>query len=162
MAKTGCACKQALAVMLVFLSILLSSCATAPEGNGAPREHWGGQLNGMIEAELAFFLTPAAEGQADRAVNGNFAGNIVSVAGGHGSGTMNGSIKGRVENGVFKARLSGFAKVSAGSATIIGQMTGRSTDAHALGDWTLDARSSEGVYRFSGQWRAARRGQDQN
>ncbi len=135
---------------------LLSGCASTPKVQGTEGELWIGKLSGMIDADLDMYFSLVEEEEDTYQVKGNFQGEIGSVAGGHGSGTMQGVIKGKIVKGAVDIRMRGNATVSEGSAAITGKMAGSLSNTQAFGSWNIDARSSEGSHRFSGEWRAAK------
>jgi hypothetical protein len=87
-------------------------------------------------------------------VKGTFEGDIGSVSGGYGSGTMKGKIEGKVKDGIFNVRFSGHANVTGGLATIDGKMIGTLSKTQAFGTWIIVARDDERTYEFSGEWSA--------
>ncbi|MGI9569773.1 MAG: hypothetical protein ACR2PH_08570, partial [Desulfobulbia bacterium] len=57
--------------------------------------------------------------------------------------------------GIFNVRMSGYANVSAGSATLDGKMIGTLSKTQAFGTWNITATDIEGTsYVFSGEWSA--------
>lgn len=142
-------------MLLIFYG--MTGCAAAPNGRETQGEPWTGELTGMIDADLEMFISRFEEGGDAYLVKGTFEGDIGRVAGGYGSGTMRGAIKGEVRDGRFNVGINGRATVTEGSARITGQMKGTLSNPEASGTWTIDAHSSEGTYSFSGAWRAQKR-----
>jgi hypothetical protein len=133
----------------------LSGCASTQVEQGTDWEPWIGELTGMIDADLKMFFSRFEEEKDVYVVKGNFKGDIGRVSGDYGSGTMNAEIKGQVKDGIFNVRMGGYAKVSAGSATIEGKMIGTLSKTQAFGTWNITATDTEGThYEFSGEWSA--------
>jgi|GEM_PF-2390687 len=137
---------------------LLSGCASTSEVQGTEGELWMGKLTGMVDADLKLYFSRIEEDEATYLVKGHFSGEIDNVAGGHGSGRMSGVIAGQVKEGKIDVRMRGTATVSEGSASITGKMAGALSNTQAFGSWNIDARSSEGSHRFSGEWHADKTG----
>jgi hypothetical protein len=155
MNKTTLFLKPAILFMLPFTLFFLSGCASTQTEQGTDWETWVGELTGMIDADLKMFFSQFEEEQDAYLVKGTFKGDIGSVSGEFGSGTMSGDIKGKVKDGIFNVGIRGRANVSAGSATIDGKMTGTLSKTQAFGTWHIIARDIEGtLYDFSGEWRA--------
>ena len=155
MKKTTLFLKLVMLFLLSFTLFFLSGCASTQDELGTGGEPWDGELTGMIDADLKMFFS-RFEGEKDvYLVKGNFKGKIGSVSGEYGSGTMNARIKGQVKDGIFNVRMSGYANVSAGSATIDGKMIGTLSKTQAFGTWNIIATDTEGtLYEFSGEWSA--------
>ena len=58
----------------------------------------------MVEADLKMFFSRSEEEQDVYFVRGAFSGDIETVAGGYGGGTMNSSLKGRIKDGIVDFR----------------------------------------------------------
>ena len=153
MNKTTLFLKLVTLLILPFTLFFLSGCASTQSEQGTDWEPWVGELTGMIEADLKMFFSRFEEEQDAYLVKGSFVGDIASVSGGYGSGTMNGKIEGKVKDGIFNVRMWGNASVTGGLATINGKMIGTLSKTQAFGTWNIDAQAEE-LYRFSGEWRA--------
>lgn len=155
MNKTTLFLKLVIVLILPLTFFSISGCATVPAEQGTDQEPWVGKLTGEIDADLKMFFLRLEEEQDIYVVQGTFKGNIERAAGGHGSGTMRGVIKGKVKDGIFNVGIRGRANVSAGSATIDGKMIGTLSKTQAFGTWHIIARDIEGtLYDFSGEWSA--------
>lgn len=137
-----------LITLIVTLSIL--GCASTQLVPGADTEKWIGKISGMAEGDLEFFIKQT-QGQGDfYSFTGPFVMNLKTTAGGYGSGTVTGHIKGKVNNGIMKARIFGHAQVEDGSSQISGKMIGTISKTQAFGTWRMEHR--EGSH--SGKWTA--------
>jgi hypothetical protein len=155
MNKTTLFLKLVILFILPFTLFFLSGCASTQVEQGTDWEPWIGELTGMIDADLKMFFSRFEEEKDVYVVKGNFKGDIGRVSGDYGSGTMNAEIKGQVKDGIFNVRMGGYAKVSAGSATIEGKMIGTLSKTQAFGTWNITATDTEGThYEFSGEWSA--------
>ena len=109
----------------------------------------------MVDADLKMFFSRFEEEKDVYLVKGTFKGDIASVSGEYGSGTMNGEIRGKVKDGIFNVRMGGNANVTAGQATIDGKIIGTLSKTQAFGTWNIIARDTDGtLYEFSGEWSA--------
>ncbi len=140
--------------ILPFALFFLSGCASTQAEQGTEWEPWVGELTGMVDADLKMFFSRFEEEKDVYLVKGTFEGDIRSISGGYGSGTMNAKIKGKVKDGIFNVRMWGIATVSDGSAIINGNMIGTLSKTQAFGTWIINARDDEGLYKFSGEWSA--------
>ena len=154
MNKTTLFLKLAILFMLPFTLFFLSGCASTQTEQGTDWETWGGELTGMVDANLKMFFSQLEEEKDVYLVKGTFKGDIGRVSGEYGSGRMNGEIKGKVKDGIFNVRIWGHANVTAGSATIDGKMIGTLSKTQAFGTWIIVARDDERTYEFSGEWSA--------
>ena len=146
--------KLGILLLLPLTFFFLSSCASTQTEKGTDWEPWVGEFSGMVDADLKMFFSRLEEEKGVYLVKGTFKGDIESVAGGYGSGTMTARIKGKVKDGVFNLSMSGFATVSEGRAMIDGKMIGTLSKTQAFGNWTIIARDDERTYDFSGDWSA--------
>ena len=71
-----------------------------------------------------------------------------TTAGGYASVTIRGRIKGAIENGRLKTKLSGSVDVEGALYRIAGEMTGSITGASASGTWKI--KHLEGMH--TGKW----------
>ncbi len=156
MTRTDSGLKFVLMILLPLMLVTLSGCATAPVERGSNWEPWSGKLSGMVDANLTMYFSRLEQEEGAFLVEGSFAGDIQDVAGGYGSGTMTGDIRGQVKDGIFNVRLRGHARVRAGSAAVEGKLLGTLSQTQAFGSWNLEARDSEETYRFSGEWKAGK------
>jgi hypothetical protein len=86
------------------------------------------------DLELLFKQT---QGQSDfYSVSGSFVMNLEKT-GGYGGGTATGQVKGKVKNGIMKAKISGVAQVEDGSAHISGEIIGTISKTKAFGTWRM-------------------------
>ena len=155
MNKTTLFLQLVILFILPFVLFFLSGCASTQDEQGTDWEPWAGELTGMIDADLNMFFSRFKEEKGAYLVKGGFKGEIGRVSGEYGSGKMNAEIKGQVKDGIFNVRMSGYANVSAGSATLDGKMIGTLSKTQAFGTWKIIARDSEGtLYNFSGEWSA--------
>lgn len=146
--------KPVAVVLIPLIFLLPSSCATTPAEQAADWEPWAGELTGMVDADLKLFFARVAEAENVHMVKGSFEGDIGRVAGGYGSGTMKGVIKGKVKDGIFNVRMRGRATVTEGSAAVTGKLVGTLSKTQAFGTWKIEAQDSEDTYHFSGEWSA--------
>jgi hypothetical protein len=154
MNKTTLFLKLVILFILPFTLFFLSGCASTQAEQGTEWEPWVGELTGMVDADLKMFFSRFEEEEDVYLVKGTFEGDIGSVSGGYGSGTMNAKIKGKVKDGIFNISMWGNATVSEGSAIINGKMIGTLSKTQAFGTWIINARDDEGLYQFSGEWSA--------
>ncbi len=83
-------------------------------------------------------------------VTGPFVMNLGSTAGGYGSVTVTGRMKGKVKNGIMKAKIYGEAQVEDTFYRISGELIGTICKTQASGTWKI--RHVEGLH--SGKWTA--------
>ena len=76
--------------------------------------------------------------------------NLARTAGGYGSVTVTGRMKGKVKNGIMKAKIFGDAQVEDTFYRISGEMIGTISKTQAFGTWSLS--HIEGTH--SGKWTA--------
>jgi hypothetical protein len=154
MNKTTLFLKLVILFILPFTLFFLSGCASTQPEQGTEWEPWVGEFTGMVDADLKMFFSRFEEENDVYLVKGTFEGDIGSVSGGYGSGTMNAKIKGKVKDGIFNLSMWGTANVSDGSAFINGKMIGTLSKTQAFGTWIINAHDDEGLYKFSGEWSA--------
>lgn len=136
-----------LIALIVVISIL--GCASTQLVPDADTEKWLGKISGMAEGDLELFIKQT-QGQMDfYAVTGPFVMNL-KTTGGYGSGTVTGHMKGKVKDGIMKAKISGHAQVEDGSSHISGKMIGTISKTQAFGTWSMG--HLEGL--LSGKWTA--------
>ena len=154
MNKTTLFLKLGILLVLPLTFLFFSGCASTQTEKDSDWEPWVGELSGMVDADLNMFFSRLEEAEGIYLVKGTFKGDIESVAGGYGSGTMTARIKGRVKDGIFDLSMWGFASVSEGRANIDGKMIGTLSKTQAFGSWTINALDDERTYKFSGDWSA--------
>ncbi len=153
MNKTTFFLKLVILFILPFTLFFLSGCASTQVEQGTDREPWAGKFTGMIEADIKMFFSRSEKEEEVYFVKGSFSADIKEVSGGFGSGTMNGTIKGKVKDGILNARIFGNAIVEEGSASISGKMIGTLSKTQAFGSWNITAQA-DAPYPFSGEWSA--------
>ena len=137
-----------LITLIVVLSIL--GCASTQLVTDADTEKWIGKISGMAEGDLELFIKQT-QGQGNfYSVTGPFVMNLKTTAGGYGGGTVTGHMKGKIESGIMKAKISGHAQVEDGSSQISGELVGTISRTQAFGTWRI--RHIEGSH--SGKWTA--------
>ena len=67
---------------------------------------------------------------------------------------MNGTVKGKIKDGIVDFRINGSATGDWGSVPISGKMIGTLSKTQAFGSWTINALDDERTYKFSGDWSA--------
>ena len=77
-----------------------------------------------------------------------FVMNLGTTAGGYGSVTVTGRMKGKAKNGIMKAKIYGEAQVEDTFYQISGEMIGTISKTQAFGTWRI--RHVEGSH--SGKW----------
>lgn len=153
MNKTSLFLKLAILFILSFTLFYLSGCASTQVEQSTDREPWFGTFTGMIEADLKMFFSRSDEAEEVYFVKGAFSGVIETVAGGYGGGDMNGTVKGKIKDGIVDFRINGSATGDWGSVPISGKMIGTLSKAQAFGKWNISAQA-ETQYYFSGEWSA--------
>lgn len=144
------ASKHFVLFIMLIVVFLIFGCGSTQMVPDADSVTWVGKITGMADGDLKLFIKQT-EGQGDfHSITGRFVINLESTAGGHGSGTVTGRIKGRVKNGIMKAKMVGHAQVEDGSSHIFGEMAGTISKTQALGTWKVEHR--EGSH--SGKWTA--------
>ena len=141
MKKTTLFLKLVIWFILPFTAFFLSGCASTQVEQGADREPWSGKFTGMIEADLKMFFLRSGEEKDVYLVKGAFSGDIEAVAGGHGAGEMNGSVKGQIKDEVVDFRLNGSATGDWGSVPISGKMTGTLSKTQVSGTYNIRAQA---------------------
>ncbi len=132
--------------LIVVLSIL--GCASTQFVPDADTEKWIGKISGMAKGDLELFIKQT-QGQGDfHSVTGPFVMNLGTTAGGYGSVTVRGRMKGKVKNGIMKAKIFGDAQVEDTFYQISGEMIGTISKTQAFGTWKI--RHIEGTH--SGKW----------
>jgi len=157
MNKTTLFLKLFLLFILPFTFFFLSGCASTQVEQGIDREPWFGKFTGMIESDFKMFFSRSEEEENVYFVKGVFSANIEGVAGGHGSGEMNGTIKGKIKDGIVNFRINGSASGDWGSVPISGKMIGTLSKIQVFGTWNIRAQA-ETPYHFSGEWSAEKIG----
>ncbi len=139
--------------MLTLTLFFLSGCASTQVEQGTDQEPWVGNFTGMVEADLKMFFSRPEEEEEVYFVKGAFSGDIETVAGGYGGGEMNGTIKGKIKDGIVNFRINGSAYGDWGSVPISGNMMGTLSKTQLFGTWKIRAQA-ETPYYFSGEWSA--------
>ncbi len=150
MNKTTFFLKLVILFILPLTLFFLSGCASTQVEQGTDRESWVGKLTGMIEADLKMFFSRSGEEEDVYFVKGAFSADIEKVAGGHGSGEMNATIKGKIKDGIVNVRIYGSAYGDWGLVSISGKMIGTLSKTQAFGTWDISAEAE----RFAGEWSA--------
>ena len=153
MNKTILFLKLVMLFILPFTLFFLSGCASIHVEQSTDREPWFGKFTGMVEADLKMLFSRSEEEEEVYFVKGDFSGNIETVAGGYGGGEMNGTIKGRIKDGIVNFRINGSAYGDWGSVPISGNMIGTLSKTQVFGTWKISAQA-ETPYYFSGEWSA--------
>ena len=154
MNKTTFFLKLVILFILPFTLFFLSGCASTQVEQGTDREPWVGKFTGMIEADFKMFFSRSEEEEDVYFVKGVFSADIEKVAGGHGSGEMNGTIKGKIKDGIVNFRIYGSAYGDwPGLVPISGRMIGTLSKTQAFGTWNISAKA-ESIYSFAGEWSA--------
>jgi len=122
-------------MLIIVLSIL--GCASTQFVPDADTEKWIGKISGMAKGDFY-------------PVKGPFVMDLEKTAGGYGSVTVRGHMKGKVNNGIMKAKIFGDAQVEDTFYQISGEMIGTISKTQALGTWSV--RHIEGTH--SGKWTA--------
>lgn len=140
--------------ILPFALFLTFGCVSTQIEQGTDREPWAGKFTGMIEADYKMFFSRSEEEEDIYFVKGAFSADLEKVAGGHGRGTMHGTIKGKIKDGIVNIRISGIALGDwSGTIPISGKMIGTLSKTQAFGKWNISAQA-ETQYYFSGEWSA--------
>lgn len=153
MDKTKFFLKLVVLFLLPFTLLFFSGCASTKVEQGTDREPWVGKFTGMVEADLKIFFSRSEDEEDVYSVKGAFSGDIETVAGGYGGGEMNGTIKGRIKDGIANFRINGSAYGDWGSVPISGKMIGNLSKTQVFGKWNIRAQA-ETPYYFSGEWSA--------
>ena len=153
MNKTALFLKLVIFFMLTFTLFFMSGCASTQVEQSTDREPWFGTFTGMIEADLKMFFSRSDEEEEVYFVKGAFSGDIETVAGGYGGGEMNGSVKGKIKDGIVDFRINGSATGDWGSVPISGKMIGTLSKTQAFGTWKINAKANI-IYPFTGEWSA--------
>lgn len=138
--------------LLIMLIVVLSifGCASTQLVPDADTDKWIGEISGMAEGDLELFIKQT-QGQGDfYSVTGSCAISLETTAGGYGSGTVTGQMKGKIKNGIMKAKIYGHAQVEDGSSQISGKIIGTISKTQAFGTWSIG--HIEGSH--SGKWTA--------
>ena len=143
-----------LAFLVLFaVAFFIAGCASTQVEESLDRENWAGKVTGEIDSDFEMLIIRLKDMENTYRVRGSFAWDIGETAGGFGGGLMTGRLEGRIEDGIFKAAISGHAKVSEGSARITGSMEGALSGINGSGKWKIKAHADQ-VYYFSGEWSA--------
>ncbi len=140
-------------VFLVITLIVIFSvigCASTQFVPDADSEKWIGKISGMAKGDLELFIKQT-HGQDDfYSVTGPFVMNLETTAGGYGSVTVKGLVKGKINNGSMKSNIFGDAQVEDTFYQISGKMIGTISKTQAFGTWKI--AHIEGLH--SGKWTA--------
>ena len=153
MNKTTLFLKFVMLFILTCTLFFMSGCASTQVEQSTDREPWFGTFTGMIEADLKMLFSRSDEEEEVYFVKGAFSGAIDTVAGGYGGGEMNGTVKGKIKDGIVDFRINGSATGDWGSVPISGKMIGTLSKTQAFGKWNISAQA-ETQYYFSGEWSA--------
>jgi hypothetical protein len=123
-----------LITLIAVLSIL--GCASTQFVPDADTEKWIGKISGMAKGDLELFFKQTQDQSDFYSVSGSFVMNL-ETTGGYGSGTATGQVKGKVKNGIMKAKISGVAHVEDGSSHIFGEIIGTISKTKAFGTWRM-------------------------
>ena len=142
--------KRAFLLIMLILVLSILGCAATQFVPDADTEKWIGKISGMAKGDLELFIKQT-QGQGDfYSVKGPFVMDLEKTAGGYGSVTVRGHMKGKVNNGIMKAKIFGDAQVEDTFYQISGEMIGTISKTQAFGTWSL--RHIEGTH--SGKWTA--------
>lgn len=136
--------------ILPFTLFLMFGCASIQVEQGTDREPWAGKLTGMVEADFKMFFSRSEVEEDVYFVKGAFSADIKKVAGGHGSGEIHATIKGKIKDGIVNVRIYGSADGDWGSVSISGKMIGTLSKTQAFGTWNISAEAE----RYTGEWSA--------
>jgi hypothetical protein len=135
--------------LIMVLSILLG-CASTQLVPDANTEKWVGKISGMARGDLKLFIKQI-QGQSDLYLaKSPFVMNLDATAGGYGKVEVTGHMKGKVKNGIIKAKIFGNAQVGDSFYQISGEMIGTISKTQAFGTWKI--RHIKGLH--SGKWTA--------
>lgn len=135
-----------LTILIALLSI--NGCATVGTSHEADSEKWIGKMSGMAKGKLELFVAQTRGRGEKYSVKGPFTMKLGTTAGGSGSVTIRGRIKGAIENGRLKTKLFGSVDVEGALYRIAGEMTGSISGSAASGAWKI--KHLEGMH--SGKW----------
>lgn len=150
-------------VVLILLSaiFLTLGCVSTQIDKSSDAEIWGGVATGMVDSTFEMSITRSEDEEDTFYVNGPLSWDIKKTAGGYGSGRMNGTLKGKIKDGILNAKIFGYVTVEGGSATVSGKMVGTFSNTRANGTWNFTARSVQ-LYPFSGEWSAEKATSSEN
>jgi hypothetical protein len=98
-------------------------------------EVWQLKLSGQTEGELEMLMKLVEVGGGMYSIIGKISGAINDHRGG--SGEANFKFKGKIENNVFSAHLSGHSEMREGPSIIVGEMRGTFEILQGAGNWTV-------------------------
>ncbi len=142
--------KRTFLLIMLILVLSILGCASTQFVPDADTEKWIGKISGMAEGDLELFIKQTQGQDGFYPVKGPFVMNLARTAGGYGSVTVTGRMKGKVKNGIMKAKIFGDAQVEDTFYQISGEMIGTISKTQAFGTWSL--RHIEGTH--SGKWTA--------
>ena len=137
-------------VGLIFLFILGSFfvCVhnTPTQASDAEAETWDLRFMGQTEGSLKMILIRTKIDKDIYSIKGKISGEIDDHIGGIGEAVL--KIKGRIENGVFTARLTGQAEMTEYCSGVNGTMSGNISDSQGKGTFRVShmGGASSGEY----------------
>ncbi|MBU1340786.1 MAG: hypothetical protein KKE44_20045 [Proteobacteria bacterium] len=113
-----------------------------------PKEIWTGVATGMGEGTLVMNAWQVKKTQNVLTIKGRVEMKIKAVSGGYGSGSCNGTFKGKIKDGVLQAKFSGTAYVSQGDSPVSGELIGTLSENKGSGTYNFATR----VGKYTGEW----------
>ncbi|THB73802.1 MAG: hypothetical protein D3926_23045 [Desulfobacteraceae bacterium] len=145
--------KRAFAVLILcsFAALGLSACVgSTPSGPQGDQQLWKGPISGMVSGEVEMTIRKSAGASK---VLGRL--NVkMSKAHGEHTGTISGTVNGKVINGEFSATFNGMATVEEGRGQVRGRFKGSFSENTASGTWIIE--SNEIAAKYTGEWRMTR------
>jgi hypothetical protein len=112
-----------------------------------PAQIWTGEMTGMFVGTMKLKVWQDENKKGEMIIQSKVKVKLESTRG-HGSGYAQGTINGKIKDGLLKAMFNGTAHVAQGSRPFRGKMIGTLSDSQGLG--TYDLNTSVGQY--TGEW----------
>ncbi len=136
-------------VIFLGLTAIFASSALSDSSTGSPpMERWTGKVKGMAEGTWVLNTWHSETKENELIVKGLVNMSLNSVSGGYGRGNCEGTIVGKIKDGILKADFLGRGRIIEGEGDVFGGMSGE-----------LDEKTGNGTYRlvtpvgnYTGEW----------
>jgi len=122
-------------IFFMLVCFFVGTHNTPTEASDAEVETWDLRFMGETEGSLKMILIRTKIDKDSYSIKGKISGAIDDHIGGNGEAVI--KIKGRIENGVFTARLTGQAEMTEYCSGVNGKMSGNISDSQGKGTFSI-------------------------
>ncbi len=138
-----------LIAVFAFIPIFTSTGLSDSSPDSPPmEERWTGKITGMAEGTWVLNTLKNKNAENELPIKGVVNMSLKSVSGGFGRGACEGTITGKIKDGILKSDFSGRGRISEGESDIFGGMTGTLTEKTGAGTYSFITP----IGNYTGSW----------